>query len=85
MFSPYGSLLSDGSEEAALLWPLPLFLVPESPAFGFAEGPSTQRNWFVSESRKNCANARFLPNSRLDFLRANEGSLEKQYPAHADQ
>ena len=31
MFSPYGSLLSDGSEDAAFLRPLPLFLVPVSP------------------------------------------------------
>jgi hypothetical protein len=82
MFSPYGSLLGDGSEEAALLQALASFLVPESPAFSFAEGPSTQRNWFVSESGKAARRRVF---SRLDFLRANEAALEKQYATHADQ
>jgi hypothetical protein len=39
MFSPYGSLLFDGSEDAAFLKAFPVFLVvPVSPAFGFAEG-----------------------------------------------
>ena len=80
-----GSLLGDGSEEAALFQALASFLVPESPAFGFAEGPSTQRNWFVSESGKAARRRVFSHNSRLDFLRANEASLEKRHPTHADQ
>ena len=39
MFSPYGSLLSDGGEDAA--FPKALASVPRcrvSPAFGFSEG-----------------------------------------------
>ena len=51
MFSPYGSLLGDGSEDAAFLKALPLFLVPVSPAFGFAEGHSTKKLGFLFESR----------------------------------
>ena len=85
MFSLYASLLGDGSEEAALLQALASFLVSKSPAFGFAEGPSIQRNWFVSESGKAAPRRIFSHNSRLDFLRASEGSLEKQHPIHADQ
>jgi len=38
MFSLYGSLLGDGSEDVAFLKALAQFLVPVSPAFGFAEG-----------------------------------------------
>jgi hypothetical protein len=52
MFSPYGSLLSDGSEDAAFPKALASFPRAGSPAFGFPEGQSTQRKLSLSQSGK---------------------------------
>ena len=64
MFCPYGSLLGDGSEDAALLRLLLLFLVPLSLAFVLWKAQSTQRNrlYLKLESRATaCAQPQLPP------------------------
>jgi hypothetical protein len=56
MFTLYGSLLGDGSEDAAFSKAL-LLLVPVSPAFGFAEG-NPPRELILCPDPESCVQTR---------------------------
>lgn len=86
MFSPYGSLLCDGSGEAAFLGLLPRFPRVGITCLRFFRKAHPPREIGLRLNLEKLREAAFLPHySRLEFLRTNEGSLEEQYPTYAGQ
>jgi len=77
MFIRYGSLLCVGSDAAAFVRPLPLFLMPVSPAFVITEGQLPERSIVVP---RGCGYPRPVPNSCISKSQAHaeDVNLEKR-------